>query len=112
MAEVFDLPVGGCGEAVTLDAAESVGNALGDVFAAVIGDDEAAAGNEIDEALEGGLHGVEVGVDVGVIKFDVGENERVRKVVQELGSLVEEGGVVLVAFNNEGAGGAELEARS
>jgi hypothetical protein len=34
----------------------------------------------------------------------------VGEVVEELGALVEEGGVVLVAFEDEGAGGAELEA--
>ena len=87
-----------------------MGDALGHVFAAVVGDDEAAARDEIDEALEGGLDGFEIGVDVGVVELDVGEDERVGKVVEELRTLVEEGGVVLVAFDDEGARGAQLEA--
>ena len=110
VAQIPDAPVGAVGEAVTLDAAERVRDAFGDILAAVVGDDEAAARNEIDEALEGGLHGVEIGVDVGVVELDVGEDERVGKVVQELRTLVEEGGVVFVAFDDEGARGAQLKA--
>ena len=45
-----------------------------------------------------------------MVELDVGEDERVGKVVEELGAFVEEGGVVLVAFNDEGARGAELKA--
>jgi hypothetical protein len=110
VAQIADAPVGGVGKAVALDAAEGAAHAFGDVGAAVVGDDEAAARNQIDEALEGGLDGFEVGVDVGVVELDVGEDERVGKVVEELGALVEEGGVVLVAFDDEGARGAKLEA--
>ena len=57
----------------------------------------------------------EVGVDVGVVELDVGEDGGVGEVVEELGALVEEGGVVLVAFEEEGprlradAGGADHE---
>ncbi len=110
VTQIADAPVGGVGKAVALDAAEGAADAFGHVRAAVVGDDEAAARNQIDEALEGGLHGFEVGVDVGVVEFDVGEDERVRKVVEELGAFVEEGGVVLVALDDEGARGAELKA--
>ena len=46
------LPVGGVAESVALDGAEGAADALGHVFAAVVGDDEAAARNEIDETLE------------------------------------------------------------
>ena len=98
------------GEAVALDAAECAADALGDVGAAIVGDEQAAARDEIDEALECGLHGFEVGVDVGVVEFDVGEDERVRKVVEKLGALVEEGGIVFVALDDEGARGAKLKA--
>ena len=110
VAQIADLPVGGIAESVAFDGAEGAADAFGDVGAAVVGDDEAAARNEIDETLEGGLDGFEIGVDVGVVELDVSEDERVRKVVEELGALVEEGGVVLVAFDDEGARGAELEA--
>ena len=45
-----------------------------------------------------------------MVELDVGEDERVGKVVQELRAFVEEGGVVLVAFDDEGARGAQLKA--
>ena len=112
VAEIADAPVGRIGESVALDAAEGAAHAFGHVWAAVVGDDEAAARNEIDEALEGGFDGFEVGVDVGVVELDVGEDERVGKVVEKLGALVEEGGVVLVAFEDEVARGTELKARA
>ena len=67
-----------------------MGDALGDIFIAIVSDDEAAAGNEIDEALESGFHGVEVGVDIGVVELDVGEDEGVWEVVEELWALIEE----------------------
>jgi hypothetical protein len=47
-----------------------------------------------------------------VVKLDVREDERVGKVVHELRALVEEGGVVLVAFDDEGASVAEAETGS
>ena len=67
-------------------------------------------GTRLTRRLNARLDGVEIGVDVGVIELDVGEDERVRKVVEELRALVEEGGVVLVAFDDEGARGAQLKA--
>ncbi len=103
LAHVRGLPVGVGIEAVALYFAEGFGAALGDVVAAVEGDEAASLGDEVDHALEGGLHGREVGVDVGVVELDVSEDGDVGKVVEELGPLVEEGGVVLVAFEDEGA---------
>ena len=81
MAQIADLP--GCivAESVALHAAQSMGYALGDILASVVGHDEAAAGNKIDEALECCLDGIEVGVDVGVVEFDMGEDEGVGEVV-------------------------------
>ncbi len=73
VAQIADAPVGAVAEAVALDAAEGVADAFGHVFAAVVGHDEAAARDEIDEKLEGGLDGFEIGVDVGVVELDVGE---------------------------------------
>ena len=68
---------------------------------AIEGNDASAARDQVHQALECRLDGIEVFVDVGMIEFDRGENDGVRKVVQELRSLVEEGGVVLVAFEDE-----------
>ena len=99
MAQILEAPVGIGGEAVALHAAEGARHAFGHIGAAVVGHDEAAARNQVHEPLECGLHRFEIGVDVGVIELHVGEDQRVGKVVQELRSLVEEGRVVLVAFD-------------
>ena len=44
---------------------------------------------------------LEVAEDVGVIELDRRHDRRARAVVEELGALVEEGGVVLVALDDE-----------
>ncbi len=59
------------------------------------------------EAAEGEHHRVEVGVDVRVIELDVVDHGDVGQVLQELGGLVEERAVVLVAFDDEVASLAE-----
>jgi hypothetical protein len=59
------------GKSVALNAAQRAGNALGHVFVAVVSNNEAAARNQVDEPLERGLYGIEVGVDVGVIELNV-----------------------------------------
>src|SRR6185312_4008752 len=40
----------------------------------------------------------QIGVDVRVIEFDAGEKRGARAIVQELGTLVEVGGVVLISL--------------
>ena len=57
--------------------------------------------DERDELAEGILDRVLVGEDVGVVELDRGQDDQLRPVVQELGLLVEEGGVVLVALDDE-----------
>ena len=47
-----------------------------------------------------------------MIELDRGENDGVGKVVEKFRSLVEEGGVVLVAFKDEVLTLAEMKARS
>ncbi len=110
VAEAGETPVGFGGEAVTLDGAEGLCDALGDVGAAVEGYDASAAGYEVDEAFEGGFDGGEVGVDVSVVELDVGEDGGVGEVVEELGAFIEECRVVLIAFEDEGLCGADFEA--
>ena len=46
-------------------------------------------------------HRIQVGIDIGVIVLDIVDDHGARAVVQELGVLVEERGVVLVALNNK-----------
>ena len=47
------------------------------------------------------LHRLFVLEDVGVVELHRGEDRDVGPVVEELGALVEEGGVVLVALDDE-----------
>ena len=110
VAQIADAPVGGIRKSVALDGAEGAADAFGHILASIVSDDKPAARNQIDEALEGGLHCFEVGVNVGVVEFDVRENERVGEVVEKFGAFVEEGGVVLVAFDDEWLRGTKLEA--
>ena len=79
---------------------------------AIEGHDASAARDQIHQALECRLNGIEVFVNVGMIEFDRSENDGVGKVVQEFRTLVEEGGVVLVAFEDEVLALAEMKARS
>src|SRR5215469_9863906 len=64
-------------------------------------DNLASAGNQIHQPLERRLHRIDILVDVGMIEFDRGKDHRIRKIVQELRSLVEESGVVFIALQNE-----------
>src|SRR6185437_488473 len=101
LAKIHGVPVRIFEEAVALDLAEGSPAALCHVFARVERDETAAARDEIDHALECSLHGFEIGVDVGVVELDMREDCRVRKIMQELWPLVEEGGVILVALKDE-----------
>ncbi len=74
MAQIAQLPGGVRGEPVAFYFAECAGYAFGDVGAAVIGNDEAAARHQIDETLECDFDGFKIGVDVGVIELDMSEN--------------------------------------
>ena len=106
------MPEGAGQKAVALDRTEGPVDALGHVERAIEGDEAAATGDKVDEAFEGGLDGGKIGVDVGVVELDVGEDGGVGKVVEELGAFVEEGGVVLVAFEQKRLGlGADHKRR-
>ncbi len=65
------------------------------------GDEQAVLGDERDELAERRLDRLLVAEDVDVIELDRREDRRARPVVQELRPLVEEGGVVLVALDDE-----------
>src|SRR6185437_7959179 len=112
LGEVVETPVGVGLEAIALDRTEGSADTFGYVGRGVISDDAAAARDKIHEALEGGLHRVEVAVNVGVVVFDMGKDEGGWEVVHELGTLVEEGRVVLIALKDERCGGAKLKAGS
>ena len=61
----------------------------------------AVARDQVDEALERGLDRTHVLENVRVIKFQVVDDRDFRPVMNELASLVEERGVVLVALDDE-----------
>src|SRR6516162_10810483 len=65
-------------------------------------DDRAsAAGNEVDEAPEGELIGVEIGVDIRVVELERGDDEIVGLIVEEFRGFIPIGAIVLVAFEDE-----------
>ena len=66
-----------------------------------VGQQQAVARNEADEVLEGGLDGFEALEDVGMVELKVVDERHLGQVMHELAALVEEGGVVFVAFDDE-----------
>ncbi len=66
-----------------------------------VGGDQSVGGNEPQQQLKRLLEVVQRTEDVGVVELQIVENELLRLVVEELGTFVEEGGVVLVAFGDE-----------
>ena len=74
-----------------------------------VGDDHAVRCDALHAFAERVDDRVEVGVNIGVVELDVVDDQRVRAVVQELRSLVEERGVVLIALDDELRPVAELE---
>ena len=64
-------------------------------------DDAPARGNGADEVVELPFDGREVVEDVRVVVLEVVDDEGARAVVDELGALVEERGVVLVGLDDE-----------
>src|SRR6185437_13953560 len=112
-ALTFELQVGGLPgavvRAIALNWAKGFGHALAHIGVAFVGDDAAAARHQVDQALEGGLHRVQVLVNVCVIELNGSEDDGIGKVVQELGTLVKKGGVVLVPLDDEVAAVAEGE---
>ena len=95
------MPRGQTAGSVTFDWAKCTSQASVNAFAFLEGNDSPASGDEVYQAFEGGLNCVEVFVDVGMVEFHRGEDDGVWKIVEKLGALVEEGGVVLAAFEDE-----------
>jgi hypothetical protein len=74
-----------------------------DVGVIAIRDDYAVARDDANDMRERAEHVVEVTEDIGVVELAVVHREHVRQVLDELAALVEERGVVFVAFDDEGA---------
>ena len=63
--------------------------------------DHSVLRNNVEQTPETQFDLIEIVEDVGVIELDVVYNHQFRQVVNELRALVEEGGVVFVAFNHK-----------
>ncbi len=88
-------------DAVTDHLAGCAVERVADVLVVERRDDRPVRRHRADAGAERLLHVIEVAVDVGVVEFDGAEQQRLCVVVPELRRLVEEGGVVLVAFDYE-----------
>ena len=86
-----------------------MGDTVVDINVTIPGNQHAAPGNQIYQALECGLHLIEIAIDVGMVELDGCKDQAVGKIVQKLGSLIKEGGVVFVAFEDELWPAAELK---
>ncbi len=95
------LPGGAGFEPVALDGTKCAGNTFIHVGAAVEGNHPATARDQVDQPAEGGLHRSEIVVDIGVIELHVGKDQGIGKVVHELRPFIEEGGIVLIALEDE-----------
>ena len=62
---------------------------------------ESVLRHEIRQPSKRQQHRIEIGVDVRVVELDVPDDRDVRQVLEELGRLVEERAVVLVALDHE-----------
>ena len=74
-----------------------------DIGVIAIGDDRTVARDDADDVGERAQDVIEVAEDVGVVELAVIDREHVRQILDELATLVEEGRVVFVAFDDEGA---------
>ena len=70
------------------------------VFIITIDQRQTTPGNDFQQALKGQNNLIEIIVDIGVIKLDVVHHDKLRKVMQKLGSLVKKSRVVFVAFHH------------
>ena len=74
---------------------------FGEVRVVAVAEELAVARDEPDEMREALLDGGEVVEDVGVIELEVVDNGDLGQIMDELAALVEEGGVVFVALDDE-----------
>ncbi len=74
-----------------------------DVGIGVGGNDPARRRQGAHQVVELALDVVQIVENIGVIEFDVVDDQGARVIVDELGSLVEEGAVVFVGLDHEGS---------
>ena len=64
-------------------------------------DNDTVAGNGTNEVMKLGLDGIQVRIDIYVVKFEVVEDQDIGAVMNKLGPLIKKCGVVFVRFDNE-----------
>ena len=77
------------------------GKQFGNGVVPVVREQDGAGGQVGQKAGKGVLDGVQIAENIGMVEFDAGQHRHVRMVVQELGPLVEKGGVVFIAFKHD-----------
>src|SRR5882762_6323228 len=96
-----DLPIGVLARSITLHRAECFRDAPGNALAGIERDDPASPWYQVHEPLERRLDRIQILVDISVIEFHRGQDDRIGEIVEEFRPLVEERGVVLVPFKDE-----------
>src|SRR5689334_21291400 len=91
----------GLAQSKTLDGAGRAFQERRELGIVAVGQQEPVARNEANQATEGRLDGGEVLENVGVIEFEIIDDGDLGQVMDELAAFIEEGGIVLVAFDNE-----------
>ena len=107
---IAGAPIAFGGKAEGFDGAKRFCDGFLKLCALAPDQDFAAARNEIDEAAKLQGDGSEVGINIGVIVFERGEDQLVGMIVEKFRAAVEEGGFVLVAFDDELFAAAEAVA--
>src|SRR5262249_22295927 len=96
-----DLPMRALFHPIPLHRAEGLGQAFVDVGIRVPADNLAFSRRQVDQTLKSGLDRIQVFEDIGVIKFDRGQDDGLGEVMQELWAFVEECRVVFIALQDE-----------
>src|SRR5580704_2195134 len=95
--------------AVSLHRTQCAGERMLETVSAVEGDNAASPRHKIYQALECGFDGIEVFINIGVIKFHRRQDHGIRKVMQKLRPLVEESRIVFIALEDEVLALSELK---
>lgn len=82
------------------DGAWGGGGDVAGIWVIAVDEGDAVAGDDVEKSAEAEFDFLDVLVDVGVVEFDVVDDDALGKVVEEFGAFVEEGGIVFVAFED------------
>src|SRR5207302_4489331 len=108
--QISNAPSGFRAGAIALHRTERLTHTVLDALAMFESHNAPPTRHQVYQSPECDLYSLQILVDIGVIKFDRGENDRIWKVVQEFRDFIKESGIVLVAFENEVLDLSQLEA--